>query len=184
MRRADFKVVIDSCVLANIAVCDLLLRLAEEPRLYLPQWSSLILSETHRTHVKKLSWKKEYADSFLDALNGAFPEACVSEFEHLVEHCSNHTKDRHVLTCAIHCKAELILTFNLKDFDEAALSPWRIEAKHPQDYLLSLYSIAPEIVVRRLTEISQKRRMEFDEYIINIGRFLPAFCQKVLSDSS
>jgi hypothetical protein len=30
--KADFKVFLDACVLADIAVCDLLLRLAERPR--------------------------------------------------------------------------------------------------------------------------------------------------------
>lgn len=43
--QADFKVVIDACVLANIAVCDLFLRLAEKPRLCLPRWSTEILDE-------------------------------------------------------------------------------------------------------------------------------------------
>lgn len=33
--QADFKIVLDACVLANIAVCDLFLRLAEKPRLFL-----------------------------------------------------------------------------------------------------------------------------------------------------
>lgn len=47
--KADFPVVLDACVLANIRVCDLFLRLAEEPRLYLPYWSETILNETQRT---------------------------------------------------------------------------------------------------------------------------------------
>jgi hypothetical protein len=42
--RADFKVVLDACVLANFGVCDLLLRLAERPRLYLPRWSEELLA--------------------------------------------------------------------------------------------------------------------------------------------
>lgn len=37
--RADFKVVLDACVLANHGVCNLLLKLAEKPRLYRPCWS-------------------------------------------------------------------------------------------------------------------------------------------------
>lgn len=37
--RADFKVVLDACVLANYGVANLLLSLAEKPRLYLPVWS-------------------------------------------------------------------------------------------------------------------------------------------------
>ena len=65
--RADFKVVLDACVLANFGVCDLLLRLAEPPRLYLPVWSARILDETHRTHTTKLKkpWPAELADNFL-----------------------------------------------------------------------------------------------------------------------
>lgn len=42
---ADFKVVIDACVLADFGVCDLFLRLAEKPRLFLPQWSEELLDE-------------------------------------------------------------------------------------------------------------------------------------------
>lgn len=50
--RADFKVLLDACVLVNFPVCDLLLRLAEPPRLFLPQWSSEILKETQRAQEK------------------------------------------------------------------------------------------------------------------------------------
>ena len=41
--QADFKVFLDACVLANIATCDLLLRLAERPRQYMPLWSDGVL---------------------------------------------------------------------------------------------------------------------------------------------
>jgi hypothetical protein len=44
---ADFRVVLDACVLANYAVTDVL-TFAEEPRLYLPRWSEKILDETRR----------------------------------------------------------------------------------------------------------------------------------------
>ncbi len=54
MRRANYRVVLDACVLANHGVCDLFLRLAERPRLYLPTWSPGILEETTRTQVAKL----------------------------------------------------------------------------------------------------------------------------------
>lgn len=35
--RANDPVVLDACVLAPFGVCDLFLRLAEEPRLYCPR---------------------------------------------------------------------------------------------------------------------------------------------------
>jgi hypothetical protein len=59
--RAAFKVVIDACVLANYGVCNLLLKLAEKPRIYMPCWSDEILKETERTHLNALGWKPHLA---------------------------------------------------------------------------------------------------------------------------
>lgn len=56
MRRADYRVVLDANVLAPATLCDLLLRLAETPRLYLPLWSEDILMEVKRTQTQKLGW--------------------------------------------------------------------------------------------------------------------------------
>ena len=61
---ADYKVCIDACVLANYSVSDLLLRLAERPRIYTPVLSNMILDEVRRTHVEKLGWGEEMADSW------------------------------------------------------------------------------------------------------------------------
>lgn len=47
---ADFKVLLDACVLANFPVCDLYLRLVESPRLLIPKWSEEILVEVHRIY--------------------------------------------------------------------------------------------------------------------------------------
>ncbi len=63
MIKANFSVVIDACVLANFAVCDLLLRLAERPTLYQPRWSETILAETRRTHEDKLHWEHTFPHS-------------------------------------------------------------------------------------------------------------------------
>lgn len=128
MQQADFKVVIDACVLANAQVCNVLLTLAETPRLYLPRWSERILEETNRTQKSKLEWNPAIADKFQKALESYFPEAIVRGFEHLIDHCQNQENDRHVLACAIHSKAELIITFNTKDFPETALLPWQVQA--------------------------------------------------------
>lgn len=53
---ADYKILLDACVLANYDVCNLYLRLAEKPRLFLPKWSPDILDEVYNTHVNKLDW--------------------------------------------------------------------------------------------------------------------------------
>jgi hypothetical protein len=62
--RADFKVVLDACVLANYGVAKLLLSLAEKPRLYLPIWSEEILAETRRTQVERFKWEERISTVF------------------------------------------------------------------------------------------------------------------------
>jgi len=75
--KADFPAILDACVLANIRVCDLLLRLAETPRLYLPFWSDTILDETQRTQTGRLRWPVELSESWRSEVTRFFPDACV-----------------------------------------------------------------------------------------------------------
>ncbi len=179
--KADFKVFLDACVLADIAVCDLLLRLAERPRQYLPQWSDEVLAETRRTQ-EKLGWPDRLVDSFEDRLRTVFPEALVTGHEHLIDVVENDPKDRHVLAAAAHAKAEVILTFNLDDFPDEALAPWGVTAVHPQRYLLTLYSIDPLQVVSRVSEIAAKRGEDEQDVLIRFGRALPDFASRLMDD--
>ena len=180
--RADFKVVLDACVLANYGVANLLLLLAEKPRLYLPVWSDEILAETRRTQVGKLGWEERLADRFHSQLRSQFPESMVTDYEYRVVDCGNDPKDRHVLACAIHCRAELVLTFNLRDFKEEDLAAWRIKAVHPQNYLLTLFELEPLLVMNQLDAISQKRGMLVEDHLIDLGRFLPSFASRLLDE--
>jgi predicted nucleic acid-binding protein len=178
--RADYRVVIDACVLANYGVANLLLLLAEKPRLYLPVWSLEILDETRRTQVGALGWPVALAERFHTELTQHFPEAMVTGFDHLIPRCTNDIKDRHVLACAIHSKAETILTFNLKDFSASALAPWGIVARHPQEYLFTLFSMEPALVMHQLANIARKRKCSIEDHLIDLGRFLPVFSSRVL----
>jgi len=98
--RADFKVVLDACVLAPASLCELLLRLAESPRLYSPRWGPEILDEVHRTQVGKLGFPKELADYWRQEVDQHFSEALVTNAEPLECACETDEKDRHVLAVA------------------------------------------------------------------------------------
>ncbi len=178
--RADFKVVLDACVLANYGVANLLLLLAEKPRLDLPLWSEIILTETRKTQILHLGWPERIAESFQRQLRAAFPESLVAGYEHMMDQCTNDPKDRHVLACAIQSKAEVILTFNLKDFQTQALAPWQIIAIHPQDYLLMLFELEPLHVMDQIGGISQKRGLTVEDHLIDLGKFLPEFATHLL----
>ncbi len=71
--RADFDVLIDACVLANHGVCDLLLSLAERPRLFVPHWTAKILSEVKRTHLEKLGGLHTWQNFFKKKSQPHFP---------------------------------------------------------------------------------------------------------------
>lgn len=180
--RADFKVFLDACVLVNFPVCDLLLRLAEPPRLFLPKWSSKVLDETNKTQEEKLNWPSDLVSSFRRELSNSFPDAECNDYQHLIPALTNDEKDKHVLAAAIRSGAPLILTFNLKDFPPESLQPWEVVAKHPQDYLLDLYSMEPQIVVQKLAEIAREKNHDLTTQVLRLGKTLPNFCSHLIDD--
>lgn len=181
---ADFPIVLDACVLANYGVCDLFLRLAEAPRLFVPRWSDAILDEVRRTQLEKLKrpWPIELVESWRREVTAAFPDACVTEYEPFLPLLTNDEGDRHVLAAAIKGSVPVIVTFNLRHFPPAALKPWKVDAIHPQDYLLTLYSMHPAVVLGKLAAISRDREKDLEDTIIHLGKSLPRFAAQVLED--
>ena len=182
--HSDFPVILDACVLANGRVCDLYLRLAEPPRLYTPLWSSEILAEVHRTQTTKLKrlYPPELADYWRAEVTRTFPEACVQGWEPLLPAMMNDEKDRHVLAAAVAAGASLIVTFNLRHFPVAVLKRLGVEAVHPQDYLLTLWSMHPAVVVAKLAAMAQDERVELQDVLIRLGKSVPWFSAQILDE--
>lgn len=180
--NADSQVVLDACVLANQRVTDLLLRLAETPRLFIPKWSAQILDETDRTLLKDLGWPAGLASYRRGQMTTHFPDACVEGHEVSEESLKNDPKDRHVLAAAIHAKCDAIVTFNLKDFPEESLVEWDIKVQHPSKFLANLYSINSGLVVQRLNQIAANLKKTVPEILEGLADFVPAFALQVGSD--
>lgn len=179
--QSDFPVVLDACVLAPPKVCDLFLRLAESPRLYLPKWSADILDEVWRTQTTKLrpAFPPELATYWRIQVESAFPEGNVIGYEHLMKDIHINEKDRHVMAAAIHSKASLILTFNLKDFPKMELTKWGLSVSHPQDYATTLFEMKPAIVVQKLNEMANASNISIEDLLIQLGKSLPLFSSTV-----
>jgi hypothetical protein len=73
--NANFRVVLDACVLANFGLCDLFLTLADTPRLYQPVWNRGILDEVQRTQTGKLGWPEALSKSWREAIGRDLPDA-------------------------------------------------------------------------------------------------------------
>jgi len=139
--------VLDANVLIPNALCDFLLRLAEE-ELYQPRWSSAILAEVRR-HVPV---PPEAIGRRIAFMNAAFEDALVTGYESLIDQMRNDPKDRHVLAAAVAAGADSIITCNLKDFPLAACESYGVVAEHPDAVLLDLWVREPRILLRVLGE--------------------------------
>lgn len=148
-----FVVLYDACVLYPAPLRDLLLRIVLSG-VVRARWSEEILDECFRNILENrpdLTEKKLSRTRKL--MKAAVPDCIVSEYEELVEGLKlPDPDDRHVLAAAIHSGAQVIVTFNLKDFPESALGPYSIDAKHPDDFVLETIDLAPGLMVQVLSE--------------------------------
>ncbi len=60
--------------------------------------------------------------------------------------------DRHVLAAAIRAGAQVIVTANLDDFPAEKLTPYAIEAQHPDEFVLHQLDLAPGLVCTVVAE--------------------------------
>lgn len=97
----EILAVLDACVLIPMPLADTLLRMAEHPRLYRPQWTDMIIEEVSRNLVLKFNKTMAQAVHRETELKKAFPEAWVEGYLPLVAQMNNDSKDRHVLAAAV-----------------------------------------------------------------------------------
>lgn len=180
--RADYPVLLDANVLAEEAVSDLFMRLAEEPRLLIPRWTETIWDETRRTLIHKLGWPQEIAESRITAAQEAFPDSMVEDFESYIDQCENDPKDRHILAAAIRSKTETIVTMNVRHFREEHLAPWGVNAALPGDYLRVIYDLDAGVVVSVLHQMAQKRNYGLDRMLSRLSVNAPTFAKHVAHD--
>lgn len=137
------SVVLDSCVIFPMPLCDTLLR-AAEAELYRIHFSQEILDGATRNLVKKGRMTEVKEARFQQMLKNCFPEAIAQVPSGLIEAMTNHPGDRHVVATAVIAQASVIVTFNLKHFQKKDLEPFGIEAWHPDRFLTYLDELFPD----------------------------------------
>lgn len=136
-----FVVVLDANVLFPFTKRDALLRFAEAG-LFRARWSTEILDEWTRNLLKKKPHVAESLQSQIEAMELAFPEACVDGGASLIEGLELPDRnDRHVLATALIVGAEQIVTENLKDFPVATLNAYGITPVSADDFLASTFEL-------------------------------------------
>ena len=76
---------------------------------------------------------------------------------------------------AIHCKAEAIVTFNLRRFRPEHFITWNISAIHPDDFLVALYHRNLDLVTAKLQEQAKDRRCLLSQLCQILQSLIPNF---------
>lgn len=139
--------VYDANILYPAPLRDLFIRLAQAG-VVRARWTETIHEEWIRNVLKKnRQLTCEALARTRTLMNEAVRDCLVVGHEDLIDSLAlPDPDDRHVLAAAIRTGAEVIVTYNLKDFPADILGQFEVEAVHPDDFLLSLFEQAPGLV--------------------------------------
>ncbi|MHC0066477.1 hypothetical protein ACWATR_26765 [Nostoc sp. UIC 10890] len=90
------------------------------------------------------------------------------------------------MAAAVVAKANIIVTSNLKHFQDQDLAPWQIEAKSPDEFLTELYNLYPQQLIEILKLQSQslkKPPISFFELLELLSREVPKFTSNIKSQT-
>ncbi len=153
---ANFVALFDACVLYPAQLRDLLLRVAIFD-LFKARWTDQIHDEWIRNLLED---RQDIAPERLartrELMNAAVPDCLVTEYEPFIEQMNlPDPDDRHVLAAAIRCQAGVIVTMNLRDFPDEALSRYGISVQHPDEFLAHVFDLRPAAVCAAVREMRQ-----------------------------
>lgn len=137
-----FTALLDANVLYPAPLRDFLLHLADV-ELYRPKWTKEIQEEWVRNLLlKRADLKRANLNKTHEAMNSAFPDANITNYEEIIDNLSlPDNNDRHVLAAAIKVNADVIVTFNVKDFPSVYLKSFGIEVQHPDEFIINLIDV-------------------------------------------
>jgi len=143
----NFSALYDSCVLYPAPLRDLLMYLALTD-LYRAKWTNQIHEEWIRNVVaNRPDLSRNQLEKTRDKMNENILDCLVEGYESLLPGLTlPDPNDCHVLSAAIRSNSSVIVTYNLKDFPEKNISQYGIEAQHPDQFILHLIDLAPDVV--------------------------------------
>jgi hypothetical protein len=145
---ATFAAFYDANVLYPVELRNFLMHLAMTG-LFRAKWSA----EVHEEWIRNLlsnrpDLTRAQLERTRDLMDKHAIDALVTGYEDLIPGLQlPDPDDRHVLAAAIRGRADVIVTMNLKDFPEAVLDSFGIEAQHPDEFILHLLGLSPDAVL-------------------------------------
>ena len=165
INSTKFTAVLDANVLFPVVIRDYLIWLSLYD-LYTPKWSQKLLEEFTTIFQKKgMNLSAEQIQRQVDLITKACNHALVENYENLIP--SIHIKDendRHVVAAAIKCNANVIVTYNLKDFQNEYLDKMGLSAVDPDTFIADMIDLSPEKCCDAFREmVLTKKKPPYDE---------------------
>ena len=141
--------ILDANVLFSASLRDLLMNLTVTKAVS-THWTDDIHDEWTESLLKKRpGLKRESLQRTRQAMNSAVSSGLVSGYHDRIKDLNlPDPNDRHVLAAAIQIGASCIVTNNLKDFPQAVLSRYAIEALSPDEFVFRLTQERPNEVLQ------------------------------------
>jgi hypothetical protein len=137
----------DACVLYPAPLRDLLMHLALTD-LFRAKWTAAIHEEWMRSVLRdRPDLRREQLERTRDLMNSNIRDCLVTNYEDLTAALALPDEDdRHVLAAAIRAGADVIVTFNLRDFPDDVVHKYGIAVQHPDEFIKGLLDLAPSVV--------------------------------------
>jgi predicted nucleic acid-binding protein len=148
-----FTALFDACVLYPAPLRDLLLRTALTG-IYRARWTDSIHDEwTRSVLAARPDLTAAQLQRTRDLMNTAVPDCLVTGYEPIEPGLAlPDPDDRHVLASAIVGRADVIVTYNLRDFPAEVLQPFGIHVQHPDEFVRHLIDISQPAVLSAVKE--------------------------------
>jgi hypothetical protein len=126
-----------------------------------------VLKNNKHLDPKRIQRTREFMEQAVD-------DCLVHNYEDLIDSLVlPDPDDRHVLATAITERADVIVTFNLKDFPKTALTPYGIEAQHPDEFLSHLIDLHPDqvcLAAKAMRNRLRKPPQTVEDYLMSLAK--------------
>jgi predicted nucleic acid-binding protein len=177
-----YTAVLDACVLYPAPLRDILITLAVEG-IYRARRTVEIQDEWIRNLLeKRKDLDREKMLRTASLMNDAVEDALIRNYEYVIPALKlPDPNDRHVLAAAIVGHADAIVTLNLKDFPDGAVSQHSVEILHPDDFLVAQYDLDQISILSIIKTCRMKLRnppKSAEDYIATLEQQgLPQMCK-------
>ena len=148
---------------------------AAQTKIFRARWSSMVHEEwTRNLLAKREDLTPERVNRTRELMDLAVEDCLVEGFEDLIDGIDlPDPDDRHIVAAAIVTRASVIVTFNLADFPSEKIAKYRLEAKHPDEFLQEAFSMDRTSFAEAVIEDFhhyQKPPQTFEQYLADLAK--------------